>query len=237
MKSFFISVSLALLLSTQAASAQSAAKQLQEVGFKACEAVLYGQEATFGEKYYLRFADLVDMDREDLCACVGRQFVNNEEEQKALMKVAGSVGETQALIDITKRNLDSCLPDFDELEPAIQGMIMRGAPEGSHEMAEAQDASTGDPGDGAEADEQICKMITTGKMEVEVFDADYLARWEEQSELKAVDMCGECVATMMADRREEAIESGSLWKANDENHRSNVAGAIIDCMRFTYTLQ
>lgn len=69
---------------------------MYEVGRKACNAVLLGQEPTFGEKYYLRFAELIDLDHEELCEGVGIEFTRNTEERAAVMDAAGSAGEAQS---------------------------------------------------------------------------------------------------------------------------------------------
>lgn len=229
----FITLSLVSVLAACPANADP----MYELGRAACNTVLYEQEATFGEKYYLRYADLVDLDREELCECVGLGFVENADEQNTLMEAAGPDGETQALLKIVKRNLDSCLPKFDELDPAIQGMIMRGAPEGSHEMAEAQNALSENQGEDREADERLCRMIVGGEVESEHFDRDYLSNWEEQSELKVADMCGQCVVEMMQDRRHDLASEGlSLGTVNSELHSREVVGSMTECMHLTFRL-
>lgn len=218
-------------------TSHATADQMYEFGRGACRTVLYGQEPTFGSKYYLRFADLVDMDRDDLCDCVGQQFVENALEQSSIIERAGAQGEAKAMLDITTSNLDRCLPNFEGLDPALQGMIMRGAPEGSHELVQSTMNTDADASTSRLADEELCQKIARGQMKTEFFDLQYLTNWEKQSALKVRDMCTSCVVEMMQDRRSILAQDGEILGQDEgEYHRNYMGSAMTECMHNSYML-
>jgi hypothetical protein len=228
-------IAFALLGTSSAAAGNS--DPLYKIGQRACNTVLFGQEPKFAEKYYLRFADLVDIDRAQLCRCVAQQFVDNVSTQREVLERIGAAGEADAMLEITKSNLDSCLPNFDDLDYATQGMIMRGAPEGSHELAEGLDNPSDDFSAAKPLDQKLCQMIARGRIELEATERDYLARWTKKSGLQVDEMCSVCVVEMMQDRRNLLAQDGEILSTDrGVSHRSYVVSSLMECMQNNFKL-
>jgi hypothetical protein len=111
MKSVIINAALALLLSTQAASAQSVSKQLYEIGYDACTLAMRGELQDVDGSHYRRIVDESSMNRVEFCGCVAEDFGTGDKNDLAALKSAKRVDQLSLMSVMA---MTGCLPESDD---------------------------------------------------------------------------------------------------------------------------
>lgn len=207
---FIISAALAVLVSSQTASAQSVSKQLRDIGYGACTLAMQGELKDVDGTHYRGIVDKSSMNRVEFCTCVAEDFSTGDKDDLAKLKSAKRVDQL-ALMSVMA--MTGCLPENASDEDVTDGDL------DSPEENFAYDQS----------DVNMCLMAIDGDLMVPGFNETEILRKINSIGLKATDLCV-CAAQYFA-AGGEALQK-EIEEAGNPTivYASTMAGAINICL-------
>lgn len=218
MKSVIFSAVVALLVSTQAAQAQSVSKQLYDIGYDACTLAMQGKLKGVDGPHYRRIVDEKGENRADFCACVAQDFSTGDKSDLAKLK---SPDRAQQLSLMSVLSMTGCLPETDD-DVTDGDLVDDDGIDGELDPPEEDFAYD-------ESDVNMCKMAMDGGFMVPGFNEVEVKKKIRSNGQKVNDVCV-CAARYFT-AGGEGLQKSIEEAANPTIvYSSTMAGAINTCV-------